>query len=168
MTNKPTKINQFECSNILLVLTLLIHSQQIIAGPLGLPNSARPGAVRPQIEVQAEKAVAPSSDTVKIPALIDRPFVSVKQLRLLDAEELPKYEISVEEINTEILDKSLQDQPERGFSIGELQEIADEVTRYYRSKGLILSTAVIPVQTVDLGRRYSNIYWTARTRHCRE
>ena len=158
MTNKPTKINQFECSNILLVLTLLIHSQQIIAGPLGLPNSARPGAVRPQIEVQAEKAVAPSSDTVKIPALIDRPFdleegpfVSVKQLRLLDAEELPKYEISVEEINTEILDKSLQDQPERGFSIGELQEIADEVTRYYRSKGLILSTAVIPVQTVDLG-----------------
>lgn len=64
---------------------------------------------------------------------------------------MPKYDVSVDEIKNSILNKFQQDQPERGFSIGELQEVADEVTRYYRAKGLILSTAVIPVQTVGSG-----------------
>ena len=137
---------------------LLFFSDLIVAGPLGLPDSARPGAVRPQTEVQPEQAVTSSGDVVDIPALIDRPFdieegpfVIVDAFRLLDADDLPKYDISTDEINTSILQKFKQKQPERGFSIGELQEVADEVTRYYRSRGLILSTAVIPVQTVETG-----------------
>lgn len=150
--------SQGECRGILLALSLLLFSELIIAGPLGLPDSARPGAVRPQTEVQPQQAVTSSSDAVDIPALIDRPFdieegpfVTVDEFRLLNADDLPKYDISTDEINTLILQKLKQEQPERGFSIGELQEVADEVTRYYRSKGLILSTAVIPVQTVETG-----------------
>jgi len=158
VANKSTIKKQRECRGILLALSLLFFSELITAGPLGLPDSARPGAVRPQTEVPTEQATTPPADAVDIPALIDRPFdieegpyVTVQEFRLLDVEDMPKYDVSVDEIKTSILNKFQQAQPERGYSIGEMQEVADEVTRYYRSKGLILSTAVIPVQTVGSG-----------------
>ena len=44
----------------------------------------------------------------------------------------------------------LAERPE-GFTVGRLQEVADDVTRYYRDKGLILAQAFVPVQTVDEG-----------------
>ena len=56
------------------VLSLLFISELVLAGPLGLPDSARPGAVRPQPEVMPEPSVEPSEDMVDIPAVIDRPF----------------------------------------------------------------------------------------------
>jgi hemolysin activation/secretion protein len=158
VVNKPIKIKWIEVPSFLLALSLLFFSDLVIAGPLGLPDSARPGAVRPQSEIPLQQEpVTPAADIVEIPAVIDRPFeleegpyVAVKEFRL-DAEDLPKYDVNIDEIKSTILDKLLQGQPERGFSIGELQEIADEVTRYYRAKGLILSTAVIPLQTVANG-----------------
>ena len=153
MTNRQGGVQGF-----FLVLSLLFLCELANAGPLGLPDSARPGAVRPQPEIIPEQPVAEQADGVEIPAVIDRPFdieegpyVVVKDFRLLDAEDLPEYNISIDEIKTTILDKLKQEQPERGFSIGELTEVTDEVTRYYRAKGLILSTAVLPVQTVAEG-----------------
>jgi len=155
---KIIKNKRGEVHSFLIVLSLLFLSDLVIAGPLGLPDSARPGAVRPQAEVLLEKSATPEGDVVDIPAVIDRPFdieegpyVIVKEFRLLDAEDLPDFDVSVDEINNTILAKIKQDQPEKGFSIGDLQEVADQVTRYYRAKGLILSTAVIPVQTVATG-----------------
>ena len=65
-------------------------------------------------------------------------------------EDYPQHDVSISEIN-DLLEGILKDQPERGFSIGEMQEVADEVTRYYRTRGLILSTAVVPVQTITDG-----------------
>ena len=94
----------------------------------------------------------------EVPALIDRPldieegpYVRINAFNLIDAEDYPEHEVSIDEINSTILDTLLKEQPGRGFSIGELQEVADEVPRYYRTKGLILSTAVIPVQTITDG-----------------
>ena len=94
----------------------------------------------------------------EVPALIDRPlaieegpYILVKEFNMIDAEDYPEHDVSVSEIKSTILDDLLKKQLERGFSIGELQEVADEVTRYYRSKGLILSTAVVPVQTITNG-----------------
>lgn len=143
--------------SFLIVFSILFLSDFVVAGPLGLPDSARPGAVRPQPEIIPEAPIA-QEDDVDIPAVIDRPFdieegpfVKVEEFRLLDAEDLPKYGISLDEIQTTVLARIKRDQPETGLSIGNLQEVADEVTRYYRSKGLILSTAVIPVQTVSNG-----------------
>ncbi len=40
---------------------------------------------------------------------------------------------------------------ERWLTIGHLQQIADEVTRYYRSKGYMLAQAYLPAQTVSGG-----------------
>ena len=94
----------------------------------------------------------------EVPALIDRPldieegpYIVVKGFNMIDAEDYPEHEVSVSEIKSTILDDLLKKQLERGFSIGELQEVADEVTRYYRAKGLILSTVVVPLQTITDG-----------------
>jgi hemolysin activation/secretion protein len=156
--NNQAKFKRGEVHSFLIVLSLLFLCEFASAGPLGLPDSARPGAVRPQPEVLPEKAPEPVGEVVDIPAVIDRPFdieegpfVVVEEFRLLDAEDLPDYEVSIDEIKNSILQKLIENQPEQGFSIGQLQEVADEVTRYYRSKGLILSTAVVPVQTVASG-----------------
>jgi len=40
----------------------------------------------------------------------------------------------------------------RGLTIGQIQEVADEITRYYRQHGLILATAFIPAQDVTEGK----------------
>ncbi len=120
------------------------------------PESERPGALPPQHEVrQPPEASAPGGGLVDIPAVIDRPFdieegpyVTVRAFRLIDAEDMPEFDIDLSEIQTDILDNLLAQQPARGFSIGQLQDIANEVTRFYRAKGLILSQAVIPVQTI--------------------
>jgi hemolysin activation/secretion protein len=156
--NKSIKIKWGGWHSYVIVFSFLFFSELVAAGPLGLPDSARPGAVRPQPEVLPEQSIEPQAEFVEIPAVIDRPFeleegpfVSVKEFRLLDAEDMPDFDVSLDEIQNTILEKKRQEQPDRGFSIGELQEIVDLVTRYYRSKGLILSTAVIPVQTVASG-----------------
>ncbi|MEM7304546.1 MAG: ShlB/FhaC/HecB family hemolysin secretion/activation protein [Pseudomonadota bacterium] len=175
-------------------LGFLLFSAQLAAGPLGLPDSARPGAirpdmkvpeatadtsrpgavrpdvkvpegvadtdrpgaVRPEIEGEPEEQIA-SESQMDIPAMIDRPFdieegpyVIVEQFRLVDGEDFPQFDIDIDDVMA-VMEQAKQEQPERGFSIGELQEISDRVTRYYRSKGLILSTAVLPVQTVTDG-----------------
>ena len=117
------------------VLSLLFISELVLAGPLGLPDSARPGAVRPQPEVMPEPSVEPSEDMVDIPAVIDRPFdieedpyVVVEEFRLLNAEDLPKYGVNIEEIQTTILDKLKADQPEQGEVDVTMQVVVSDVS----------------------------------------
>jgi len=40
----------------------------------------------------------------------------------------------------------------RGLTMGQMQEVADEITRYYRQHGMILATAFIPAQDVVDGK----------------
>ena len=40
----------------------------------------------------------------------------------------------------------------RGLTMGQMQEVADEITRYYRQQGMILATAFIPAQDVVDGK----------------
>ena len=127
------------------------------AGPVELPDSARPGAVRPEQEEAAKVPQASTTEVLEIPAVIDHPFqveecpcVIVKQFRLLNAEELPEYDVAIADVQ-KILDEKMQQQPEQGYSIGQLQEVANSVRTYYREKGLILSQVVVPVQTVQGG-----------------
>ena len=156
--NKQSGQNKFNLlGKAFIAFVSLTFAYSSSAGPLGLPDSARPGAVRPQPEIQPVEPKIPEGEFVDIPAVIDRPFdieegpfVVVDEFRLLDAEDFPDLDVKLEEIKS-ILETIKQKQTDQGFSIGQLQEVADEVTRYYRAKGLILSTAVIPVQTVTNG-----------------
>lgn len=127
-----------------------------VSGPITLPDSARPGAIRPDIEERSQIPSAEVGEVFEIPAVIDRPFeidegerILVKQFRLQNAQDLPRFDIMISDV--EALLEDLRKARPDGFSIGRLQELADEVTRYYRGKGLILAQAVIPVQDVDDG-----------------
>ena len=98
----------------------------------------------------------PPEEILKVPPVIERPFkveagpkAVVKKFRLVDARNLPRFGISLAEIRS-LLKKQIADHP-KGFTIGQLQQVADGVTRYYRAKGLILAQAVVPVQTVAGG-----------------
>lgn len=124
----------------------------VVAGPIALPDSARPGAARPEPE---EFDALPGS-SIEIPEVVERPFdvdegdtVFVTEFRLLDARDLPDFGISLQEIRS-LLEDQRASMP-KGFTIGQLQQVIDMVTDYYRSKGLILTQAVLPVQTVSSG-----------------
>ncbi len=141
---------------IRLLLCSIFTITTAYAGPVGLPDSARPGAVRPEQEGRAEIPSKPVSEVLEVPAVIDRPFdidegdaVVVTDFRLLDAEDLPEYDVSVDEIEA-LLQAQKALKPE-GFTIGQLQGVADAVSDYYRKRGLILAQAVVPIQTVSGG-----------------
>ena len=93
---------------------------------------------------------------MQIPAVIDRPFaveegprVLISQFRFPDARDLPQAGLRVADVQ-QLVD-GLRDKRPEGFTIGQLQEVADEVTKFYREKGLILAQAVLPVQQIQEG-----------------
>ena len=123
-------------------------------GPLGLPDSARPGAVRPEEVGKQIIPQSPDTEVLEVPAVIDRPFeidegpkVAVVSFRILGARDMPKFDVKIAEIE-QLLAKVVADKPE-GFTIGQMEETKDVVTQYYRKRGLILAQAVLPVQTVS-------------------
>ncbi|MDZ7736353.1 MAG: ShlB/FhaC/HecB family hemolysin secretion/activation protein [Gammaproteobacteria bacterium] len=127
----------------------------VSAGSPGLPESARPGALRPG-EDRPTAPPKPAEEVLEVPALIDRPLdidegpkVVVEKFELAGAVERPEHDVRLSEIKT-ILEEQRQQRPE-GFTIGRLDEVADAVTQYYRERGLILAQAVVPVQTVEDG-----------------
>ena len=139
-----------------LLLCLWLFSGMAHAGPLGLPDSARPGAMRPAEVGKPEVPKRETGSGIDIPPVIDRPLkidegprIVVQQFILIDAKDLPDYDIHLDEVQARLEEKR-QQKPD-GFTIGELTEVAEIVTDYYREKGLILAQAVIPVQNVDAG-----------------
>lgn len=128
----------------------------VVAGPVSIPESARPGALRPEDESRRQTPPKPADEVLKVPPLIDRPLdiddgpkVQVEAFELVGAVDRPEHDIFIEEIRA-LLKEKQQQRPE-GFTIGRLDELADVVTQYYRERGLILAQAVIPVQTVEEG-----------------
>ena len=104
-------------------------------------------------------AEEPSAESVgvHIPRVLDRPlrdedppFMKVVEFKLRGVEDMPRYGILLKDVEA-ILSTALASQPERGYSIGELQNVAKLLTTYYRQKGVILAVATVPVQTVADG-----------------
>jgi len=127
----------------------------VSAGSPGLPESTRPGALRPG-EDRPTAPPKPAAEVLEVPALIDRPLdidegpkVVVERFELTGAVERPEHDVHIDEIEA-ILEEQRRQRPE-GFTIGRLDEVADAVTQYYRERGLILAQAVVPVQTVEDG-----------------
>lgn len=137
---------------------LCLLTGNAVAGPLApdVPESARPGALRPEQEDRRRAPPPPAEPVLEVPALIDRPLdidegpkVVVERFELVGAVERPEYDIHLDEILA-VMEEQRQQRPE-GFTIGRLDDVSNAVTRYYRERGLILARAVIPVQTVEDG-----------------
>lgn len=112
-------------------------------------GATRPGAAPPRLPQVERPAYA-------VPAVPARPLnidegdrIQVAHFILDGAREHPEHAIDVSAI--EALVESLQVARPEGFTVGRLQEVADAVTTYYRTRGLILAQAIIPVQRVAAG-----------------
>lgn len=133
-----------------------------LAQVMDLPPAARPGAVRPgenrKLEPQAPPAelVPESVANYDVPPVVDRPLdidegerIAVNRFLVEGAQDRPEHDITIAAVQA-LVDERLAARPD-GFTVGRLQEVADELTKYYRDHGLILAQAFIPVQSVEDG-----------------
>jgi len=127
----------------------------VAAGLVDVPAAVRPGAIRPGEERQSLPERSPDN-LFDVPPVVERPLeidagahIQVTRFELVGTVDRPEYDISIEEVQA-LVDGKISVQGE-GFTVGRLQEIADEVTRYYREHGLILAQAFVPVQNVEDG-----------------
>lgn len=119
-----------------------------------LPDRIQPGGMRPDPTLRIP---ADTEDSVlEIPPMVERPFsteegerIVVERFDLVDARDLPRYDIALTEIE-QLMEEARLERPD-GFTIGQLEAVADRITNYYRARGLILATAIVPVQTVTDG-----------------
>jgi hemolysin activation/secretion protein len=134
----------------LLVSTFLVNIQSAIAAG----DYVKPGAVRPQLNIKKPPKLE-INKSINIPAVVDRPFgidegpkILVSTIHLTgQAMDRPKYDISVKAMQ-KLLQDELNAYPE-GVTMGQMQEIADKLTSYYRERGLILAQAFVPSQKVS-------------------
>jgi hemolysin activation/secretion protein len=150
-------------ANVAIIAMLFSFSPGPVLGQIAVPDSSRPGAIRPEQDGRDTLPPSPpeldeiyeTPDAVlEVPPVIDRPFeidegpkVAVRSFNLVGVENLSRYGINLAELQR-ILQDSIDAHPQ-GYTVGQLQEAADQVTTYYRERGLILAQAVVPVQTVD-------------------
>ncbi|MGH8179281.1 MAG: ShlB/FhaC/HecB family hemolysin secretion/activation protein [Steroidobacter sp.] len=115
-----------------------------------IPPAATPGGAQPRQSPDApsDASLAP----FPVPRAPDRPLgleegprVRVTKFELIGAAtqpDVPKAQVDA------ILSAALGSQPAEGYTVNQLQEIANRVAEIYRSHGLILAQAVIPAQEV--------------------
>jgi hemolysin activation/secretion protein len=90
-----------------------------------------------------------------IPPLAERPLVEGPRIRVIEFNivgltERPTNDISAAGINA-VLTRNFAVQPIEGWTLSELQGVADDITNYYRERGLILAQVFIPAQDVKEG-----------------
>ncbi|HZF29684.1 MAG TPA: ShlB/FhaC/HecB family hemolysin secretion/activation protein [Gammaproteobacteria bacterium] len=121
-----------------------------------LPAAATPGGARPFLGREPRPLMAQEYN-LAIPPLVERPpgldegpKVRVIEFNVLGATDRPERGISTEDIKS-LLTFKLAKQPLEGFTINQLQAIADDITLYYRNHGMLLAQAVVPAQNVKEG-----------------
>ena len=96
---------------------------------------------RLRIERQDQQDVGPDGFTPEEREAILE-FMSEAVRDLSPDRQAQAYQAFVEQLRMQRLERN------RGLTIGQLQLVADEITRYYRQKGFFLARAVIPAQEV--------------------
>ena len=112
----------------------------------------------PPAEAEFREGAMPAGGAVDIPAVIDRPLgidegprIRVSRFLLLGAADYPRWGVRVAEIEALLEARRAHAAAAGGFTIGRLQALADEVSGYYRERGLSLAYAILPVQQVEDG-----------------
>jgi len=119
-----------------------------------IPDQVQPGGVRPESSPRIPPE--PVSPVLEIPPVVERPLavdegerIAVTGFELVNARDLPEYGIVLSEVEA-LVEEARMERPE-GFTIGQLEAVTDRIVNYYRSRGLILAQAILPVQTVTEG-----------------
>jgi hemolysin activation/secretion protein len=118
------------------------------------PDAARPGAQR--LEPDAPRLPPDIGPLFEVTPALERPLdvdagekVKVQRFELTGMVDRPEQGISRADLER-LLEEQRRARPD-GFTVGQLQQVADRVTGYYRERGLLLAQAVVPVQTVSEG-----------------
>ena len=121
-----------------------------------IPGAATPGGAMPNLKQPETAAPANDNVTYPIPPVIERPLavdegpkLKVRAFVLDGVVDHPKQGISKQAVQA-LVDGFKAKRPD-GFTIGQLQEVANEITQYYRKAGFILAQAFVPVQDVKNG-----------------
>ncbi|WP_159931113.1 ShlB/FhaC/HecB family hemolysin secretion/activation protein [Oceanicoccus sp. KOV_DT_Chl] len=138
-----------------LAISTLVASSLLTTLPsYAQVGAVSPGAVQPQLD-RPQLPTTVETPEYTVPPVIDRPLgieegpsIEVKQFHLR-SEDMQPPEIDQSAV-TAILDRQRQAHAD-GFTIGQLQQVANEVTQYYRQQGFILAQAYIPQQNVENG-----------------
>lgn len=123
-----------------------------------LPPGATPGANVPRdTDLPTSPPAADVGDIFSVPRKLDRPVgadegprVVVTRFELTGAVDRPDMGIRTSDLRA-LLDKQRAAQPAQGYTIVQLEAVAEELTKYYRSRGLLLAQAYVPVQEVAGG-----------------
>jgi len=121
-----------------------------------IPPGATPGGALPRVE-PAVPAVPREGELFEVPRVFDRPLgldegprIVVKAFKLQGASDRPAHRLSIAAAQA-LLNTARETQPPQGFSINQLQQVADKVAVYYRDHGYILAQAFVPAQKVVNG-----------------
>jgi len=123
-------------------------AQQVQSGSGTQPGSATPNA---------QQQLTPAADLVTVPRVAERPLtadesprIKVTDFELTGAVARKEGGVDVAAVNR-ILDDAVKSQPATGYTIADLEAVADKVTDYYRQHGLVVAKAFIPAQDVRNG-----------------
>ena len=149
----PFKQTLFVC--LTLCCVQYAYAQLPITIMEQLPDAAKPAAQLPQDDFLYPE-LEPEPGKYIVPPVVDRPLgttegprIKIEAMELRGAVDRPDKGILLDDI-WKIIERDRAALPD-GHSIGELQELANKITDYYRTKGFIIAHAFIPVQTVEDG-----------------
>nr|MDQ2694538.1 hypothetical protein [Pseudomonadota bacterium] len=136
----------------LMLLLGLVAAGAVQAQVPALPptEAPLPGEVpSPQLPAVTPEIIAippvPERGTEEMDSLV----LEVKGFRLRGAQDHLRQGLRVSDLQA-LLEQRRQERQGR-FGIFELEELADEITRYYRDKGFVVAKAFVPVQDVADG-----------------
>jgi hemolysin activation/secretion protein len=128
-----------------------------LAAHAQVPPSAAPGANQPLPPAIPIEKRLPSPELLSVPPVADRPVgmeegprVIVSQFTLVGAKDHPKQKLRLTDMQW-LLTRALVLQPAQGFTVNQLQAVADSVRALYRDKGFILTQAFVPAQSIVKG-----------------
>lgn len=143
---------------LVLGCTLTLATTAIPAAPPAGIGAITPGGAAPERFPRPARLETPpgAAELYTIPAVPERGSaaagalrIQVRHFRLGGAESHPDQDLDPAAIEA-MLEQARQAKPE-GFAISDLEELADQVTQYYRSKGFLVAQAYVPQQDVQNG-----------------
>lgn len=126
-------------------------AQQLDESALPRSNARSNGQPFPETRLPA---LAQANPGFEVPPLVDRPIgldegprLFVGRFELNGAVDRPEYGIYTGELD--LILRNQEEQPPEGYTVNQMQAIADQITMYYRERGLVLAQAYVPAQDVE-------------------
>ncbi len=137
-----------------LILAIAMESGALAQDTEHGPSPNVQGASQLYFGREARQLLAQQYD-LGIPPVAERPLVEGPRIRVIEFNIVGLTErltngITASGINA-VLTRNFATQPLEGWTMSELQGVADDVTSYYRERGFILAQAFVPAQEVREG-----------------